>query len=253
MTNNVVTKRTDLPNNYWELNKSIARRDLIIKKIALVVIALINFAILGAVLYAIIAYCPLPAEALLVSPFIFGVLGALVYLKFPTLGVDQKNYSQFTNPTILLGKMLTYLFFGPYMFTLDYCDLTAYHDPYVANKISNDFRERSFEKLEEKYGDRFSNIIKYGIILPTFKDELLEIKKDYRPIKQDWSYYKEQGGGCKNYESKLKQQKADIERRWQELQEKMKCYPELSPPTYDFTSLSTRAWYQLHTIAPKFF
>src|SRR5690625_3966827 len=88
--------------NRWKQNASKSRRDLIIKKIAIILIATFNLAALGAALYVIISYCPIPTQTLLVSPFIVGVLSALAYLRFPTCGINAVNYTQYTNLTTLL-------------------------------------------------------------------------------------------------------------------------------------------------------
>jgi len=233
-------RNNDLSTNYWELNAPDSRRDLIIKKVVVGLIALINFAALGAALYFIIAYCPISTQALLISPFIVGVLGALVYLKFPTLGINSMNYSQYSNPAIMLGKGITYLFFGPYMYATKKCDWTPYHDPHVANKIANAINTNSFEDLAKEYGKHFDNFAKYGMIPPEHKEELLAIHAAYKPIRKALKYYEKKDLKWHERVVNLNSEKAGIERRWENLRREIRPHLHFPPiPEYDFNGRLT--------------
>lgn len=228
-------RRGELPTNYWELNAPKSQRDLIIKKLAIAIIAALNLAVLAGALYFIITYCPMPTEALLVSPFIVGILGALAYLKFPTCGINSMNYSQYSNPATIAGKTLTYIFFGPYMFAAKKCDWTAYHDPCVANKIAKDLETKPFEYLAKEYGKHFANFSEYGMIPPQFKQDLVNLYSNYRPIKKALKYYKSKGLEWLPRVETLTNRKNKIEKDWEVLRERILPYlvfPEI--PEQDF-------------------
>jgi hypothetical protein len=230
-------RRGELPTNYWELNAPKSQRDLMIKKLAIAIIAALNLAVLAGALYFIITYCPMPTEALLVSPFIVGILGALAYLKFPTCGINSLNYSQYSNPATIAGKTLTYIFFGPYMYAAKKCDWTVYHDPRVANKIAKDLETKSFEYLAKEYGKHFANFAEYGMIHPEFKQELLNLYHNYKPIKKALKYYESKGLEWHSRVETLTVRKNGIESRWEVLREKIMLrlvFPEIPEP--DFSS-----------------
>lgn len=233
-------EKSNLPANYWELNIPKNQRDLIIKKIAVGLIGALNLAMLGGAVYFIITYCPISTQALLISPFIVGVLGALAYLKFPTCGINSMNYTQYSNPAVILGKVITYVFFGPYMYASKKCDWTAYHDPIVANKIAHDLDTNSFESLAEEYGKHFDNFAKYGMIPPEYKDALLNLYQEYKPAKNELQYYEKKNLLWHEEAVRLAELKENIENRWKDLRESIRphlYFPVI--PKHNFRSRFT--------------
>jgi len=224
---------------YWKHCAPKAQRDLVIKKIAVALIALINFGALGVALFCCISYLPVPTQALLASPFIVGVLASLTYLKFPTLGIDSWNYTSFLNPGNMIGRGLTYLFFGPLMFAIQRIDWTAYHDPVCANKISKDLENNSFEKIAHEYGKHFSNLFKYGFIDKKHASELKNLYCDYKPIQYELNFWKKEHlEDCEEAKQAL-EQKEVFESRWLKLKETIQ-FPYPKKPKYQFSSKSTK-------------
>jgi hypothetical protein len=224
----IIYEKRELSPTYWEINSPKSKRDLIIKKIAITLIAIINLAALGAIFYLIVSYCPISTQALLISPFIVGVLGTLVTLKFPTFGINSMNYTQYSNPSTILGKIITYFFFGPYMYATKKCDWNVYHDPHTANLISNDLATASYEEIDKKYSKHFNNFAKYGIIPPEFKKDLNSLSKEYKPIKTALKFYHKKNLGWHEKISDLNDQKEMIEQKWAVLRDKI--HPYLSFP-----------------------
>ena len=217
----------------WELSAPKSKIDLLIKKIAISIIALANFAMIGAVLYYIIMYCPIPTQALLVSPFIAGTLAALAYLKFPTLGVRSENYSSYLNPTYLVGKIVTYILFGPLTYAIETTDLTAYHDPIEANKISRDLEELSFDQIADQYV--FDNLIKYGFIQESKKGDVLDLRQKYAAQKKALAFWKQADKEGREVLDIQNQVKA-IDDEWQDLKNTFEPFPHPKNPSYDFSS-----------------
>lgn len=238
------------PQDRYLIHSPIAKRDLTIKKIVVALIALLNFAVLGFVLYAIISYCSVPTQALLISPFIVGVLGALAYLDFPTLGINTMNYTQYSNPAAILGKILTYVFFGPYIYAVKKCDWTAYHDPAVAQRVAHQIaseEEKAFEKLAQAHGEHFDNFVRYGIIQEEFRQRFTNLFQEYKPLQKEYEYYKKRGLLWHERVTEINLQKTQIERRWAEIRQEVAdtlYYPPLEQ--YDFTSRWTTIRLAIH-------
>lgn len=227
----------------YESGSFYSKRDLLIKKIVVTLIALLNFAALGFALYAIIAYCNILTQALLISPFIVGVLGALKHLDFPTLGITSSNYTQYTNPATILGKILTYIFFGPYFYAAKKCDWTAYHDSDVAQKLAHQISRRddkAFERLAKLHGEHFDNFARYGIIPETFRDHFINLFKWYRPLQKEYEHYEKRGLAWHERAEQIKIEKQHIEAQWIDIRNQVApslYYPPLDD--YDFTSRLT--------------
>jgi hypothetical protein len=233
----------------WEANKSIATRDLVIKKIAFTAIAILNFAALGAALYFIIQYSPIPAEAFIVSPFIVGALAALSNLKFPTLGITPINYTSYLSPVGLAGRGLAYLFFGPLMYFTQGSDWTPYHDPIWAKKISEDLESLPFDQIAEGYGKHIHNLSKYGFLQPECAQTLQELFGQYQSAKEANTFWK--GVGLKEHTQSKKAQ-SDIEelnKKWDEAkQNKNFAFPHPELPELDFSNRATRVKLQAFSI-----
>jgi hypothetical protein len=182
----ITQKHTDA---LWLERSTISARDLVLKKIAISIIALLNFAAVGTGVYYLVAYIPIPAQALLVSPFIVGVLGALANIKFPTLGISSHNYTSYVNPLGLLGRVTGYLFFGPLMYVANRTDWTPYHDPIYANTLSTNLEEASFADIADNYGRHFSNLTRYGFIDERYKQKLKRLYKSYKPQRDGLRFY----------------------------------------------------------------
>lgn len=237
-----VPKEDNQFSTLWELKAPLARRDLIIKKVAISVIALLNFAALGVALYYIIAYCPVPNQALLISPFIVGVLAALANLKYPTFGVSSMNYSAYLNPTSLVGRAIAYLFFGPFQYAINKIDWTPYHDPIVANKISRHLEKKKFEEIAADYGKNFDNLTNYGFIHPNFLPELKELYKAHRAEKYELEFWKkEESEDCQEAQAAVKR-KEKLEERWEAMKARfIHPFPHPKVAKLDFSSKLTKA------------
>ncbi|MCC5833011.1 MAG: hypothetical protein JJU12_08235 [Chlamydiales bacterium] len=233
--NSSAVKKGEL--SYWEIRAPKARRDFIIKKIAIAIIATLNFSVLAAALYLILTYCPISTQAMIASPFIVGVVAALTYLKFPTCGVSTLNYTQYSNPATILGKIVTYIFFGPYMYAVKRCDWTLYHDLETAHLIADYLKNKSFEVLADKYGKHFRNFAKYGMIPPENEKELINLYNSYAPVKKELERFKQKGLESNSRFQAVTKEKNSIEKRWLDLQktiEKQIFLPEI--PKRDFSS-----------------
>lgn len=245
-------KQTDsnsIPLTKWETQAPVSAQDLILKKIAVALIALINLAALGTALYFIISYCPVPSTALLASPFIVGVLGALAYMNFPTCGVSSKNYTDYFNPLALLGKGMAYLFFGPLMYAVKHIDWTPYHDPICAHRISTDLQELSFDQVADKYGENFSNLIYYGFIHEDQSQELQALYEEYQPVKKAIDFWKQEKMEKSEPYIQAQAKLASIEGKWSVIKQNIKFpFPTPQLPDYDFTQTSTQVelWMRKH-------
>lgn len=173
----------------WKAKRSLAKRDFAIRKICITLLLAINLAALGGALYAVISYCPFSSEAIIITPFIVGVVGALAYLKLPRFGVDKFNYKNLTNPAVQIGKALTFLFFGPFVLINDRLDDNAYFDAHVAQQISDGLSKWSFEQVSEEYGKHFKNLNKYGFIDEKTATGLIDLQKRWKPIKDAIEFY----------------------------------------------------------------
>jgi len=253
----------------WEKNSPRCKRDLIIKGIAVSVILLMNLALLGTALYFIVQFnLPIPGKALVTSPFIVGILVAITQLKLPILsksslkrlGISRGTYSDFSNPLNLLGLVAAFCLFFPYKIAYNACDWTQYHDRGVANEIMEDLFDeikvdkpqddktyRSFEVLAEEYGKHFKNLAKYGFIPSEDKGALIQLYKDYKPIRRDWKRLGQKGliGDYKVIElgkvslkkevsittamADLKKEQEGIEKRWATLRETIRIRPSQRP------------------------
>lgn len=239
----------DPPRTLWETHSPACGIDLIIKKIAVAFIALINLAALGTALYFIIMYCPMPSEAVVVSPFIIGVLGALTYIGFPTCSISERNYTTYTNPTALVGKGLAYLFFGPLMYAVKYIDWTPYHDPICATRISNDLKELPFDQVTRKYGDNFSNLVRYGFIHEDNRLALETLHEEYQPVKDAVDFWQQEEMEKSEVYAQAKATQATIEEKWMGFkQSTVHPFPSPELPQYDFTQSSTqiKLWARKH-------
>ena len=237
------------PMTLWETQSPTCAIDLVLKKIAIVLIALINLTALGTALYYIISYCPIPSQAFVVSPFIVGVLGALAYIRFPTCGVSDKNYTNYTNPTTLIGKGLAYLFFAPLIFAVNHIDWTPYHDPICATRVSNDLKELPFDQITRKYGDNFNNLVRYGFIHEDNQAELHNLHEEYQPVKDAVDFWQQEKMEQSVIYAHAKVSQANIENKWESFKQGT-AHPFPSPalPQYDFTQSSTRVtlWMREH-------
>ena len=161
---NKVNEQIDPATARWQEASSASCRNLILKKVAVSIIALANCAGLGVALYYIVSYCPIPTQAILVSPFIVGALGALKNMKIPTLGFTASNYKSDLNPTTIVGKVVAYIFFGPLMLAVNNIDWIPYHDSIRARAISDDLEKKEFAEISKEYGNHLSNLFAYKFI-----------------------------------------------------------------------------------------
>ncbi|MFC2049531.1 hypothetical protein ACFLR2_02515 [Chlamydiota bacterium] len=226
---------------HWEAQAPRSATDLAVKKIAVALIALVNIAALGIALYYIVSYCPIPSKALLASPFVVGVLGALAYLNFPTCGISSMNYTNYVNPATLVGKGLAYLFFGPLMYSVNHIDWTPYHDRIRANRISLDLETLPFDEVADKYGKNFGNLVKYGFINETHEQELKELYEAYKPVKEATAFWKQEGMETCEQAKMVQDKRTKLQTRWDTFKKGTKYnFPKPDMPEYDFEKPSTR-------------
>ncbi len=171
--------------NNWDHLSPKSTRDLFFKKIVIVAIGTLNLAALAGTVYYTAAYCPIPTQALFVSPVIIGALGTLAYLKYPTGGISSKDYQHYSNPALLLGKAVTYAFFAPLMYVVDSWDWNNYHDIETVREIADDLENKRFEEIAETHGRHFSNFVKYGIIHSDYKVDLFALYTRYKVNQKD--------------------------------------------------------------------
>lgn len=230
------TKKIDPKQALWNIKSAQAKRDLVIKTVALTLLALINLAVLGIALYLVVLYTPLPTNAVFASPFIVGALAALSYLKFPTCGITSMNYSSFLNPTYLVGKTIAYLFFGPLMYAIDRADWTPYHSPIQANKISGILQNDSFEVIAETFAPHYYNLVKYGFIPKKYGEDFLQLCQTYTINKRALNYWKEADSRSSEYRQAV-QTVEDLNENWNKLKSQISVdsFPHPENPKIDFS------------------
>lgn len=253
-------KADDTKLTPWEIKAPIAKRDFIIRKIFINFLFAMNAAGLGVALYFVISYCPIPAKAFLISPFVVGVIGAVAYLKLPTFGISKHNYFNITNPAVHIGKALALAFFGPCVLANYFLDKTPYHDPETATCISEELRKLSFSEISEKHGRHFKNLYHYGFIqeavmpqqsLQDLRQRLLPIERTIQRYEKTYKSVLDQRLGESESEEETPEwferylqcldEKKAIEKEW--LKEKSSMishlpYPKL--PAYDLSKWSDR-------------
>lgn len=234
---NSCNARVDVINNN-------CRRDLIIKKIAFAIIVAINFAVvLGAFAYAVYKI-DLPTKPLIVASFVLSIIGA----GFAMMGKDFKV--QGASVSSIAASVLNYIFFGPTVYLYNKIDWTAYHDPYVASTIYEEMRHFTFDEFQTSYGDRLSNLQKYGFIdqrtkeglepgvekYRELKEELARLEKCIEPIKERINL--KESPFFKRSEQ-LKAELEEFEQRWQH--GKKKLFGEEETSTADKAKISSDA------------
>ena len=168
----------------WNERAPNCTTDLRIKKFVYALICLMNLAgIVGLLTYITMNY-PIPSieGAYFLTPFIGGVIAALLLLKIPTYGINHMTYKNLTNLPLLVSEGIALLFFGPTVLARNAIDWNDYADPYESARIKREIGELPFEEVIVKYGPRISNLEKYGYIskdqAETFK-ELYENNKEH--------------------------------------------------------------------------
>lgn len=236
--------KSDISN--WELKSPKAQRDLIIKKIAIAIILMANLAGIATGIYFLTLHFTIPTQALIASPFIVGVLGAIAYLKIPTLGVTKDNYTQYSNPALVIGKILAYLFLGPVTLFAKNTDFYPYHDPYFAERVSQELSKEKFDFVAKKYGPHFDHLVDYGFIPENYRDDLLSIYREYKPVRRGLDFYEKEYGKAKKFPhikwrgqpGELKDAEDQILNRWNLLKGNFQKYlPHPEQPKKEFSSL----------------
>jgi hypothetical protein len=239
-------------NAYWVERSKESKRNFIIKKIAIVILTLINLAALSAAAYFILVHCKLSArnmDPILFSPFIAGAIGALAYIKFPTCGISTFNYQSSTNPSYLAGRILGCLFFGPVVYAANKMDWIPYHDAMTANRISRDLEKLPFDNLADKYGRHFSNLSKYGFIHPNDLQQVLELYREYKPLKKVIIFWKKEELSENPQFIKAEAEIKKINDSWENLKEKLSCnFPHPPCPNYNFSSKLTHVKLKLREL-----
>jgi hypothetical protein len=225
----------------WQQQQNVARRDFWAKNISAYALLLFNVFVLGGALYCIIQYCPLPTEALLASPFIGGVLVALVYLKVPTCGIKSGNYKNLVNPTHMLGLVSACLFFAPLMYALKCIDLTPYHDPITANLISDDISKEPLANIASSYGRHATHLVKYGFIPPDKREPFSTLCKQHEKASGAQQFWEQKKRQNSVQATKVQDKIKELQNEWATLQNSIKDnLPFPDEPDYESTSLSSR-------------
>jgi len=233
------TNNNNLVNDNWSEKAKICGRDLVIKKIAITTIGLINLACLGTALYCLVAFTLVPAEAVIISPFIVGVLGVLAYLKFPSFGIASESYANLLDPFQAIAQTLTFISFGPLMLTIKVIDLTPYNDPFKADTISTTLEKENFETVYQTHGKHFKNLTKYGFVPPGNYKDFLNLKKEYITLKRALDFYKAELAEEDATRIRKEVEYGQFEQRWMELRARIQ-FPHPEKPELDFSKLSTR-------------
>lgn len=241
-----------------KINVYKARLELLAKRIFLFVSILLQACVLAGVLAVVLLYCPIPHEALLISPFIAGILTALALLHVPTFNISAFSYHYYTNPTSLLGNILTLIFFGPLIYLKAKTDWTNYGDPIIANGIHEDLTNESFEKIYLSYKSRFSNLKRYGYITQDQYLRIRDINIVYKDLFAAKKIFDQPFDETKKLDETdtpfgrqyryLTEEIARLEKRWEGIQEELKeSLPQ--PPAPDLTKPFNRLTYQIHRYA----
>ncbi|MFZ0564675.1 MAG: hypothetical protein WAM28_00545 [Chlamydiales bacterium] len=159
-----------------------------IKKIALEIIKILNIAAILALLILIVQSVPVPiiplSDMLIASPFILGILTALVDRKISLgslTGQAWKSWKDEVNPAVQISKHTTKIFMVPYLYFRDRFDLTPYHDRDEATHISMRLTQRSLAELVKHHGKRLDNLERYGFIDQIQLARVREIYNNYVP------------------------------------------------------------------------
>lgn len=170
----------------WEVKNSLCKKDLILKRLALGTIVAVNIAIIAASAFALLTFGAhvIPSVALVSSPFIAGVIWGLADLGIKIGKVNNYNYSNFSNPQLMLGQVVAYTLFLPVTLLEKYFDWTAYHNPEKANKISCDLKYKDLKVLTKKYSTRTQNLGKYGFVSEEQAAKMEKIFKEYKALEK---------------------------------------------------------------------
>ncbi|MCH9625475.1 MAG: hypothetical protein S4CHLAM123_06490 [Chlamydiales bacterium] len=239
MDANKVTNNNKSVNDNWSEKTKVCGRNLAIKKIAIITIGLINLACLGTVLYCLVAFTLVPTQAVIIAPFIVGVLGVLAYLKFPTFGIASESYANLLDPFQAIAQTLTFFSFGPLMLTIKMIDLTPYNDPFKANAISTTLEKENFETVYQTHGKHFKNLTKYGFIPLENSKDFLKLKEEYIPLKRELEFYKVESTEEDITRICSEVKYGQFEQRWMELRARIQ-FPHPEQPELDFSKFFTR-------------
>jgi hypothetical protein len=149
----------EAPPNMWSLQRSVCKRDLIIKAIVIGIFVALGAAASVCALMGVAAGIPLGNIGL-------GLFGAIVTLSLHT-GVEKGQ---------LFGR-------GKAFF-----DLRFYHQPKVAARVCDDLKTESFEKIARYSPD---NLCRYGFITPPAAEKMKHLSKmvDFLDKSdQDWNW-----------------------------------------------------------------
>jgi hypothetical protein len=219
----------------WNASSSKCTVHLVIKKIAISIIFTANLAALGTAMAYIVMYCPIPAQVATVAPLVTGVLGALIYLKVPLLGINNNNYYDYTEPSIFLGRVITMILFAPLIVAIKNIDWINYRDPFVANRVSNELSDWKWDQVADKYGKKIGNLKRYGFLGQKDAETMRVMYKNYQPVKKVKDFL---GSEQLSLDSDLKMKIATVESDWVNLKNQI----NLPRPQYqlpDFTKKFT--------------
>lgn len=239
-----------IPSDYnsvipWEKASPKAQRELVIKKLAVGIVALANLAGIAALFTYITLHVPISTSPLVVSPFVVGVLGALTYLEFPTFGITKSNYKHFTNPATILARAVTTVVFGPVVLMIKWLDWTRYGDPYVAKQIKKDFASNDFDNLMTHYGPKAKNLQRYGYISLSQRKEMERLYKEAKPHLETKQFLTEENAQEDATSTQLELDK--ISQNWPTTKKQIETQlpsPLVTPPNFSKTSTKIKVWFR---------
>lgn len=199
-TNTTATKAGFLR---WQKQSKACSSHLLAKKVLLVALILFNFSALYCAfsqIYLAARHCSLITQALTISPLVGGALSILVYLKFPTAGLNDGNASQFLNIPRMIGKVCAFILFAPIVIGMKACNWTQYQDKKVAHEISHDFGTMTFDQIIKNYEGSFDKLADYGFFT-------IDNAQDLKLL---CALYKPQQSELKKYESYKNQDKGNL-------------------------------------------
>lgn len=226
-------------NNVRWLNASdTCERDVMIKKMAVAILFLMNISALGYTFYYISCCYSIASEALVVTPFITGILAALMLLKLPTCGVTGDNYKNLTNPVLILGHIIATCLFFPVVLLKNYLDFNNYSDPYVVHKVRRDLLEQPFSFVLENYSGKIANLGKYGLLQEELVEEFTNLCITYSQTVENYRLLLNEYPEIEETEllpSDLKNDLEQAEEEWQKFKLKLALPdPSLPSPTFSW-------------------
>lgn len=231
-----ISSTYEIHTRRWEECSQTCPRDLLAKKSVLTLIFFANIGALSYLFYYLSSHYSIPSEALFVAPFVSGVLAALVLLRLPTCGINSRNYSNLTNPALVLGQVIAALLFFPVVILKNYFDLNDYSDPYEVHKIKIELLENDFSEIIQNYSPRIDNLRRYGLLTEDIANDFIQYCTKYKQPIEDYLILVEEHPeieGTEKIPQALQITLSDARASWAGIKEKLDLpEPELPIPSF---------------------